>query len=199
MADSRIAYGIAKGLGIDTDGKSPKEVWEAIAKKQGVSIEQAQNQADKSGSKDGRKSAVEKLRELAKPKKGKDKSEFFGVEYKGIKGAEAIEKLLQEKQGHVKNAFERKEIGGIDLVWGDKNGGLLHTIMKRDRLLEQGKGGITGLDMVRRIPEIIEQGEFGVDDVGKLKIEYDGFRVGVNYAYYDEKVNWIVTAMEILE
>lgn len=33
MADNRLAYGIAKGLGIDTTDMSPKEVWEAIAKK----------------------------------------------------------------------------------------------------------------------------------------------------------------------
>lgn len=39
MADNRRAYGIAKGLGIDTADMSPKEVWEAIAKKQGVSVE----------------------------------------------------------------------------------------------------------------------------------------------------------------
>lgn len=33
MADNRIAYGLAKKYGIDTDGMSPKEVWEALAKK----------------------------------------------------------------------------------------------------------------------------------------------------------------------
>lgn len=72
MADNRRAYGIAKGLGIDTEGMSPKEVWEAIAEKNGVSVEQAQKQSDSNGSKDGRKTTVEKLQELAKPKKGKE-------------------------------------------------------------------------------------------------------------------------------
>ena len=33
MADNRIAYGLAKKYGIDTDGMSPKEVWEALEKK----------------------------------------------------------------------------------------------------------------------------------------------------------------------
>lgn len=71
MADNRLAYGIAKGLGIDTAGMSPKEVCEAIAKKNGVSVEQAQKQADGNGNKDGRKTTVEKLRQLAKPKNEK--------------------------------------------------------------------------------------------------------------------------------
>lgn len=45
MADNRIAYGIAKGMGIDTDGMEPKAVWQAIADKQGVSVEQAMQRA----------------------------------------------------------------------------------------------------------------------------------------------------------
>ena len=30
MANNRVAYGLAKEYGIDTSGKSPKEVWEAL-------------------------------------------------------------------------------------------------------------------------------------------------------------------------
>lgn len=33
MANARIAYGLAKKEGINTDGMSPKEVWEALNKK----------------------------------------------------------------------------------------------------------------------------------------------------------------------
>lgn len=69
--ENKIAYGIAKGMGIDTTDMSPKEVWEVIAKKKGVSVEQAQKQADNNASNDSRKRAVEKLRELTKPKKEK--------------------------------------------------------------------------------------------------------------------------------
>lgn len=148
--------------------------------------------------KDRRKAALIQLQLFAKKKK-KDKDEFFGTEYKGVKGADAIEKLLQEKQGHVKNAFERKEVGGIDLVWGDKDGGLLHTIMKRDRLLEQGKGNITGLDMVRKIPEIIEKGMFDIDEKDRPYVQFDNYKVSLRTKYDGEKINWIVTAMEILK
>lgn len=135
----------------------------------------------------------------AKPlSKGKNKSqeEFFGEEFKSVKGVSAIEKLLQERRGHVKNAFERSEIGGIDLVWGDENGGLLHTIQKRDKLLDKGKGTISGIDIVYKIPEIIEKGKFFQDEKGRLNIDYEGYRVGIMPTFYQDKINWIVTAME---
>ncbi len=80
MADNRLAYGIAKGLGIDTTEMSPKEVWEAIAKKKGVSVEQAQKQAYSTESKDSRKSTVEKLQELTKARASKDNVKDDGIE-----------------------------------------------------------------------------------------------------------------------
>lgn len=43
-ANPQIAYGIAKGMGIDTEGMSPKEVWEAIRKEGG-----SRNAARKAG------------------------------------------------------------------------------------------------------------------------------------------------------
>lgn len=50
----------------------------------------------------------------------KSKDDFYGEEFKGVKGKEAIKKVIAEKRGHVKDAFTRKDIGGIDLVWGDE-------------------------------------------------------------------------------
>lgn len=128
----------------------------------------------------------------------KSKEEFFGVEYKNVKGKEAIDKLLKEKQGHVKEAFYRKEVGFIDLVWGDDSGGILHVIKRRDKMKMMGKGNITGLEMVNKIPEIIENGDFLIDNLGRINFELDNYRVGIRVAFNGEKVNWIVSAMEIL-
>ena len=48
------------------------------------------------------------MNDLPAPRgKKKSQDEFFGEEFKGYKGANAVEKLLKEKRGHVKNAFER--------------------------------------------------------------------------------------------
>lgn len=134
----------------------------------------------------------------AKKKKAKSKEEFFGEEFKGYKGADAVEKLLKEKRGHIKSAFERPEIGGIDLVWGDEKGGLLHTMQHRDKKLAKGEGTISGYDMVMKIPEIIDKGVVDNDNKGRINIDYDGYRVGILPTIYDDKLNWIVTAMELL-
>ena len=162
-----------------------------------------------SGGKFTEKSASELKSELEQewPKrdapspKGKNKSqeEFFGEEFKGVKGAVAIDKLLREKRGHVKNAFERPEIGGIDLVWGDESGGLLHTIQQRDKLYDRGDGTITGLDIVKKIPDIIENGKFDIDEKGRPCFEYDNCRVAIKPTFDGKKLNWIVSAMEILK
>lgn len=140
------------------------------------------------------------LKDMPSPRgKNKSREDFFGEEFKGVKGKDAVEKLLKEKRGHVKNAFERPEIGGIDLVWGDENGGLQHTIQKRDKLLSRGIGSISGFDIVTKIPEIIENGTISSDDKGRINIDYGDYRVGVLPTFYADKVNWIVTAMEILK
>lgn len=126
----------------------------------------------------------------------KSKDEFFGEEFKGFKGKQAIEKLLKEKRGHIKNAFERPEIGGIDLVWGDDTGGLGHTIMRRDEQLEEGTGTTSGIDMARKIPEIISKGNFKLGAGDRPNFIYNDYLVVVKPAFDGEKVNWVVTAME---
>lgn len=129
-------------------------------------------------------------------KNGKSQEEFFGEEFTGVKGSDAIEKLLKEKRGHVKNAFERPEIGGIDLVWGDDTGGLGHTIMRRNKQLAKGTGTTSGIDMARKIPEIMEKGTFSMGENGRPNITYHDFLVIVSPTFDGKKVNWVVSAME---
>lgn len=144
------------------------------------------------------KSEYKRVREDIPSKNGKNKSkdEFFGEEFKGFKGKDAIEKLIKEKRGHIKNAFERPEIGGIDLVWGDNTGGLGHTIMRRDEQLKAGTGTTSGIDIARKIPEIIEKGKFALGAGDRPNFTYNDYLVVVRPAFDGEKVNWVVTAME---
>ena len=58
--------------------------------------------------------------------------ELLGEEFKGVKGQEAIDKLVLEKKGHVKGAFHREDIGDIDLLWGSDSFGLRHIIKQRE-------------------------------------------------------------------
>ncbi|WRF68648.1 hypothetical protein FNE45_04255 [Helicobacter pylori] len=63
----------------------------------------------------------------------------FGKNYPefALKPKEALEKLLQEKNGQVAGAAFREDLGGIDFVWGtpktkDSNGyGLAHILERR--------------------------------------------------------------------
>lgn len=106
--------------------------------------------------------AVEK-NETDEEKKKKDNesmteeqlAEFLGEEFEGVKGQAAVEKLIQEKRGHVKGAFVREDIGAIDIFWGDEKVGLRHIL---DRRKEQG---IDTDEFVKGITEVVEQGTFG--------------------------------------
>ncbi len=53
--------------------------------------------------------------------------------------------------------------------------------------------------MVKKIPEIMQNGTVNQDDRGRINVDYNGYRVGILPMFYDNKVNWIVTAMELLQ
>lgn len=72
-------------------------------------------------------------KQLSKENNRQTISDFYGKEFRGegLKGRRAIFKLLEEKRGHIKSAFHRKDIGNIDLVWGNAKAGLAHILMRR--------------------------------------------------------------------
>ena len=78
---------------------------------------------------------------------------LLGVEHKGFKGAAAIDKLLEEKNGHVKNAFYHPDVGEIDVFWGDKTAGLCHIIEGRN------KQGLNGIKFVRGLDRLFANGK----------------------------------------
>lgn len=52
---------------------------------------------------------------------------------KNLTGLEAVRQMLLQKKSIIKNAFYRKDIGHIDLIWGDGNKGLSHIIKRRGK------------------------------------------------------------------
>lgn len=84
----------------------------------------------------------------------KDIKALLGKEYTGYKGQAAIDKLLEEKQGHIKAAFHRDDIGDIDLIWGNEDLGLQHIVKRRN---EQG---INTDEFLRGLADTIENGQF---------------------------------------
>jgi len=86
------------------------------------------------------------------PAAGLDK--LFGKEYTGVTGQAAVNLLLREKQGHVKEAFYREDIEPIDVFWGDDTAGLDHILKER---LERG---INGTKFVENLADVVENGEY---------------------------------------
>ncbi|WQT57225.1 DUF3519 domain-containing protein [Helicobacter pylori] len=117
----------------------------------------------------------------------------FGTNYPefALKPKEALEKLLQEKNGQVAGAAYREDLGGIDFVWGttktkDSSGyGLAHILEKREKQYQ--KLGLTAEqakertnELLKQIPEVIEKGIKDDDYIGHATIRYNDIEVGLS-------------------
>ncbi|MGL2423752.1 DUF3519 domain-containing protein [Helicobacter pylori] len=142
------------------------------------------------------------LRDAITPLKqfGKNYAEFV------LKPKEALEKLLQEKNGQVAGAAFRDDLGGIDFVWGKdgKDGyGLAHILEKREKQYtrlglntEQIKERTD--ELVKSIPEVIENGALIKDDLGRISVELNNIRVGLKNTWDNDNLNnhFVVTSYE---
>ena len=89
-----------------------------------------------------------------------------------LTGQKAIEKLVNDNTGNISKAFYRKDIGNIDLIWGDDNKGLKHII---DRRKSQN---INIDEFLPKLTDVIENGELiRVNDKGRYEIFKDGIMV----------------------
>ncbi|EJB55559.1 hypothetical protein HPHPH29_1204 [Helicobacter pylori Hp H-29] len=129
----------------------------------------------------------------------------FGKNYPefALKPKEALEKLLQEKNGQVAGAAYREDLGGIDFVWGNKDYGLEHILKRREdqaigKGLNETEAKEYALNVVKSIPEIIEKG-VKVDNNGRIAIEYQHMRVGLNDKWDNQKLQnkWVISSYEI--
>ncbi|GAA7906669.1 hypothetical protein JP0493_12970 [Helicobacter pylori] len=117
----------------------------------------------------------------------------FGTNYPefALKPKEALEKLLQEKNGQVAGVAYREDLGGIDFVWGtpktkDSNGyGLAHILEKREKQCK--RLGLTNeqakertKELLKQIPEVIEKGIKDNDYIGHATIRHNGIEVGLS-------------------
>lgn len=119
----------------------------------------------------------------------------WGTAYKEYSGKprEAIEHLLNTKNGYVPAAITKEGIGDIDFVYGktgDGGFGLAHIIERRN------EDGVDGEAFVKRIPEIIQKGEVKIkpDHKGRKYITTSDKEVSIRLDYNGEERNWIVSA-----
>lgn len=113
----------------------------------------------------------------------------MGREYKGYKGQAAVDKLMQERKGHVKGAFHRDDIGDIDLLWGNDYLGLQHILRQRE------KQGIDGTEFVKDLAEVVEKGTFRKkNDPGNFEFLHNGKMVVIAPEFHGNKLTFLVTA-----
>lgn len=103
-----------------------------------------------------------------KKKENGETAEILGEEFSGLKGQEAIDKLMKEKRGYVPDAFSRNDIGGISLIWGNDDMGLSH-IIKRRKDTKQPLG-----KLLSSVSEVIEKGNLEKAEKGRFKITHKG-------------------------
>ncbi|MFP6165828.1 DUF3519 domain-containing protein, partial [Helicobacter pylori] len=132
-------------------------------------------------------------------------------EFKGD-GLGAINKLLETKKGFIAGAFYKEGLGDIDLVWGtpktkDSNGyGLAHILERRisnemKKGLSEAEAKEYALNIVKSIPEVLEKGTKGTDDLGRVFVDYGNKRVGLNNEWKKEKLenHWVISSYELYD
>ncbi|EIZ5519855.1 DUF3519 domain-containing protein [Campylobacter upsaliensis] len=125
----------------------------------------------------------------------------FGINFEGFKGKEAIEKLLEEQRGQVKGAFYKEGLGEIDLVWGDSKKGLSHILERRKedfikQGLDENEALERALEFVKKIPQIIEQGEVKVG-VNRAFVDTKDDRALIALDYKGKDKKWVITAYKM--
>ncbi|MGL2861001.1 DUF3519 domain-containing protein, partial [Helicobacter pylori] len=138
----------------------------------------------------------------------------WGPNYSEFKndGLGAINKLLETKKGFVAGAFYKEGLGDIDLVWGtpktkDSNGyGLAHILERRisnemKKGLSEAEAKEYALNIVKSIPEVLEKGTKGTDHLGRVFVDYDNKRVGLNNEWKNEKLenHWVISSYELYD
>ncbi|WQS35415.1 DUF3519 domain-containing protein [Helicobacter pylori] len=166
------------------------------------------------------KRLIEAVKDMQKEsEKGIKKPKFdtpseWGENYSEFKGdgLGAINKLLETKKGFVEGAFYKEGLGDIDLVWGtpktkDSNGyGLAHILERRisnemKKGLSEAEAKEYALNIVKSIPEVLEKGTKGTDHLGRVFVDYDNKRVGLNNEWKNEKLenHWVISSYELYD
>ncbi|MCQ2814520.1 DUF3519 domain-containing protein, partial [Helicobacter pylori] len=161
----------------------------------------------------GVKSASEELRSKASDlQHATTPLKEFGTNYPefALKPKEALEKLLQERNGQVAGAAYRDDLGGIDFVWGTPKTkesvgyGLAHVLERREQQaladgLSEAEAKDYALNIVKSIPEVLEKGTKGTDHLGRVFVDYGNKRVGLNNTWNNKDLenHWVISSYEL--
>lgn len=147
-------------------------------------VDERKNHADASSV------SIADLREIAAAKSESDIQPIghgaFGAIYDQFKGKaqEAIEFLSEKQDGEAIGALHHKDVGDIDLVWGNEKMGLRHIIDKHPGVLENLQGKLNDMSIV------------SLSD-NRIVLESDTHKAVVSNNWYGERTdNWLLTAYE---
>jgi hypothetical protein len=122
------------------------------------------------------------------------KNDSFGKAYPEYSGhpEKAIEKLMNEKAGHVPAAIHKDGIGAIDFVYGEggKRGyGLAHIADKH------------GMETVKKVPAIIREGSVDRkhEGFGRIYVSDAKKKAVVRLDWNGQSRKWLATAFDIDE
>ena len=121
----------------------------------------------------------------------------FGSVYNQFKGKvlQAVKFLVSHESGDLLGVFHRKDIGDIDMVWGDDGGGLCHILNKHIN----DKDFPTVKDLVSRIEDIVNNGKVDFSNGDKMVLKKDGYVVTIRRNVREKGIkiadkNWVLTA-----
>ena len=127
-----------------------------------------------------------------------DKRKDWGIAFQKASGNPklAIQTLREQEKGFVPNAFYKKGIGNIDLVWGEHNPatnegyGLTHIIERRKAQ------GIDVDKFLEELPDTIENGIVTTDKNFPTRkyIEDPKKKISVELTWNEKRRKWIVSA-----
>lgn len=140
------------------------------------------------------KSNVEKLKPIGKGSFGDVYNQFQG------NAQEAFAFLKEKRSGDVLGVFSRDGVGDIDVVWGDKGGGLSHII---DKHVGEGKSFLSVDEAAKVIDSIIKTGDKDFENGDKIVFKKESKLVTIRKNVRDKgkKIadkNWILTAYDEL-
>lgn len=127
----------------------------------------------------------------------------FGEQYTEFyhKPKEAIKYLKKVKRGECVAALYRKDIGDIDIVWGenDKNNkgfGLKHIIEKHGKDIKR-----LGFEVEDFIPIVVQFGNINIKEStsNKIVFENQSFRFIIKTHWNGKKKNFLLTSFDLLK
>ncbi|OPG39417.1 hypothetical protein BGL68_04890 [Helicobacter pylori] len=206
-ADAKVCHRLSSYSGAtENNTQKPLNSQEDLLKNTELNNETTQEAKNLSPLEQANAKKLAKLQHAITPLKefGKNYPEF------ALKPKEALEKLLQEKNGQVAGAAYREDLGGIDFVWGtpktkDSVGyGLAHVLERREQQalslgLSETEAKEYALNIVKSIPEVLEKGTKGTDHLGRVFVDYGNKRVGLNNTWNNKDLenHWVISSYEL--